>query len=83
MLNIPTDMAPENVKEDLLQQNRELAINNGNRTKFCYITKRGTRNLVREVDPGTRKTNKNRSQTGVGKLKSRRLCNSKEMLLLQ
>jgi len=30
MLNIPTDITPENVKEVLLQQSRELAINNGN-----------------------------------------------------
>jgi len=56
MLNIPTDIKPENVKEVLLQQNRELAINNGNiETKFCYITKGGTGNLVIEIDPGKRK----------------------------
>ena len=56
ILNTPTDITPENVKEILVQQNRELAITNGNiEPKFCYITKRGTRNLVIEVDPGTRR----------------------------
>ena len=56
ILNTPTDITPENVKEILMQQNRELAINNGNiEPKFCYTTKRGTRNLVIEVDPGTRR----------------------------
>ena len=40
MLNIPTDITPENGKEVLLQQNRELTINNKNiehRTTFCSV----------------------------------------------
>ena len=56
ILNTPTDITRENIKEILVQQNRELAINNGNiEPKFSYITKRGTRNLVIELDPGTRR----------------------------
>jgi len=52
ILNYSTDITPENFKEVLVQQNRELGINYGKiEPKFCYITKRGTRNLVIEVDP--------------------------------
>jgi len=55
LLDIPTDITLGNVKEVLMQQNRELKINNGNiEPKFCYIAKR-TRNLVIEVDSVTRK----------------------------
>jgi len=47
LLNIlHTFITMENFKEILMQQNRELAINNGNiEPKFCYIMKRRTRNL--------------------------------------
>jgi len=56
MLNIPADITLVNVKETLVQQNYELLLKEGSiEPKFCYTTKRGTRNLVTEVDSGTRK----------------------------
>ena len=56
MLNIPSDITLENVKETLTQQNTELNLKDGNiDPKFSYTTKRGIKNLVIEVDSNTRK----------------------------
>jgi hypothetical protein len=57
LLNIPDDITIENAEETLTAQNSELDIKKGDiRAKFCYTTKRKTRNLVIEVDSQTRKT---------------------------
>jgi hypothetical protein len=46
----------ETIKETLTQQNTETDTREGSfEPKFSYTTKRGTRNLVAEVDPETRK----------------------------
>jgi len=56
LLNIPEDITPENVEETLKRQNPELDLKEGDiGAKFCYTTKRKTRNLVIEVDSDTRK----------------------------
>jgi hypothetical protein len=56
LLNIPTKITQENVKEILVQQNTELGLKVGStEPKFCYKTKRGRRNLVIELDSGTKK----------------------------
>jgi len=56
MLNIPSDITLENVKEILTQQNTELDLKNGKiGPKFSYTTKRGIKNLVIEVDSNARK----------------------------
>jgi len=55
LISIPNDTTLENVREILTQQNPELGLKDGIiEPKFCYTTKRGTRNLVIEVDSGTR-----------------------------
>jgi hypothetical protein len=56
LLNIPEDITSDNAEETLTVQNPELDLKEGdNKTKFCYTTKRKTRNLVTEVDSDTRK----------------------------
>jgi hypothetical protein len=56
MLNIPQDITLKNVAETLTIQDPELYLKEGGvRAKFCYTTKQKTRNLVIEVDSGTRK----------------------------
>jgi len=51
ILNIPSEINMENIKETLSQQNTEIDIKEGCfEPKFSYKTKRGTRNLVAEVD---------------------------------
>jgi hypothetical protein len=56
LLGIPEDITIENIEETLAKQNPELDIKEGDiRAKFCYTTKPETRNLVIEVDSGTRK----------------------------
>ena len=56
ILNNPVDITPENVSGNLIQQNPELAMKEGIIVpKFCYTTKRGTRNLVIEVNSEIRK----------------------------
>ena len=56
LLSIPEDIKLENVEETLAKQTPELEIKEGDiRAKFCYTTKRETRNLVIEVDSGIRK----------------------------
>jgi len=46
----------ENIEETLIKQNTEINIQEGSIVpKFIYTTKRGTRNLVVEVDSETRK----------------------------
>jgi len=56
LFNIPEDITLENVEETLTCQNPEQDIKAGDiKAKFSYNTKRGTRNLVIEVDPSTRK----------------------------
>jgi len=56
LLNFPEDIRLEYVKGTLTLQNPELDLKEANiGAKFCYTTKRGTRNLVIEVDSGTRK----------------------------
>jgi hypothetical protein len=55
LLNIPEDITLENVEETLTIQNPELDLKEEDiRAKFCYTTKRETRNLVIEADSGTR-----------------------------
>jgi hypothetical protein len=56
LLNIPDGITTENAEETLTVQNSELDIKQGDiRAKFCYTTKRKTRNLVIEVDSETRR----------------------------
>jgi hypothetical protein len=56
ILNTPTEITSENIVENLTQQNKEIATEKGKITpKFCYTTKRGTRNIVIEVNSETRK----------------------------
>jgi len=56
LLSVLEDIKLENVEETLAKQNPELYIKEGDiRAKFCYTTKRETRNLVIEVYSGTRK----------------------------
>jgi len=56
ILNIPNEINMDNAEETLIKQNTEINIQEGNIVpKFIYTTKRGTRNLVVEVDSETRK----------------------------
>ena len=56
IINIPIETTPENILETLTQQNSELDMIGDNIVpKFCYTTKRGTRNMVIEVNSETRK----------------------------
>jgi hypothetical protein len=56
LLNIPDDITIDNVEKTLTLQNPELDLKKGDfRAKFCYTTKRETRNLVIDVDSGTRR----------------------------
>jgi hypothetical protein len=56
LLNIPDDITVENVEDTFTVQNPELDLKEGDiRAKFCYTTKRETRNLVIEVESGIRK----------------------------
>jgi hypothetical protein len=56
LLSIPEDITTENAVETLAKQNPELDIKEGDiRANVCYTTKRETRNLIIEVDSGTRK----------------------------
>jgi hypothetical protein len=56
LLNIPEGITLENAEETIAKQNPELHIKEGDiRAKFCYNTKRETRNLVMEVNSETRK----------------------------
>jgi hypothetical protein len=56
MFNIPEDITLGNVEETLTCQNPEQDIKAGDiKAKFSYKTKLGTRNLVTEVDPSSRK----------------------------
>jgi len=53
LLNIPEDTTLDNVEETLSRQNPEKDIKLGDiKAKFCYVTKRGTKNMV--IDPSTR-----------------------------
>ena len=56
LLGIPEDITTDNIETTLAKQNPELDIKEGDiRAKFSYTTKRETKNLVIEVDSGTRK----------------------------
>jgi len=56
ILKIPNEINMENVEDTLIKQNTEINIQERSIVpKFIYTTKRGTRNLVVEVDPETRK----------------------------
>ena len=56
LLGIPEDITTENIGTTLAKQNPELDIKEEDiRAKFSYTTKRETKNLVIEVDSGTRK----------------------------
>ena len=56
LLGIPEDITTENIETTLAKPNPELDIKEGDiRAKFSYNTKRETKNLVIEVDSGTRK----------------------------
>jgi hypothetical protein len=55
LLNIPEDITLDNVEETLIRQNPEKDIEVGDIIdKFCYATKRETRNMLLEVHPSTR-----------------------------
>jgi len=73
MLNIPSDITLENVKETLIQQNTGLDLKDGKiDPKFSYATKRGIQNLVIEVDSNTlKKTTSKQDQNGMGHLQGR------------
>jgi hypothetical protein len=54
--NTPEEITVENIVENLAKQNTELDTERGNIVpSFCYTTKRGTRNIVIEVNSETRK----------------------------
>jgi hypothetical protein len=56
ILNTPTGITPENILEILTQQNSKLATVGENIVPtFCNTTKRGTRNIVIEVNSEIRK----------------------------
>ena len=56
ILNTPTEITPENILEILTQQNPELATEEDNMVpKLSYKTKRGTTNIVIEVNSEIRK----------------------------
>ena len=51
LLSIPEVTTLDNVEDPLSRQNREKDIKVGDiKAKFCYVTKRGTRNMIIEVD---------------------------------
>ena len=55
ILNIPEEITVDNVEETLSRQNPEKYIQAGDiKAKFCYVTKKETRNMVIEVDSSTR-----------------------------
>jgi hypothetical protein len=54
--NTPAEITLDNISESLSQQNSELAMEGEIMVpKFCYTTKRGSRNIVIEVNSETRK----------------------------
>jgi hypothetical protein len=66
ILNIPTEITLENILEILTLQNSELATAGENIVpKFCYTTKRGTKNMVIEVNSEIRKRLTQQGQVGV------------------
>ena len=85
ILYIPSEITMENIREALTQQNTEIDIKEGCfEQKFSYATKRGTRNLVAEVDSETRNNlQKNQGKIRVDNLEGGRLCISQEMLPLR
>jgi hypothetical protein len=55
--NTPDDITTKNIEETLIKQNPELHLQSGDIIpKFCYTTKKLTRNLVIEVNAQTRKS---------------------------
>jgi hypothetical protein len=55
--NTPEDITTKNIEETLIKQNPELYLQSGDIIpKFCYTTKKLTRNLVMEVNAQTRKS---------------------------
>jgi len=55
--NTPEDITTKNIEETLIKQNPELYLQPGDIIpKFCYTTKKLTRNLVIEVNAQTRKS---------------------------
>ena len=56
ILNIPEEISIDNVEDTLLAQNSDLNLKQGDiNAKFSYQTKKHGRNLVIEVEAGTRK----------------------------
>jgi ribosomal protein S3AE len=56
ILNTAVDITLENITENLTQQNSELALRKESKEpKYCYTTKKGTRNTVKEVNSDARK----------------------------
>jgi predicted DNA-binding protein len=56
ILNIPKEISVENVEDTLLAQNPDMNLKQGDiNAKFSYQTKKHGRNLVIEVEAGTRK----------------------------
>ena len=55
--NTPEDITTKNIEETLIKQNPDLYLQPGDIiAKFCFTTKKQTRNLVVEVNAQTRKT---------------------------
>jgi uncharacterized protein (DUF433 family) len=57
VINIPEEITTGNLEDTLLAHNRDVSLKQINiATKFCYETRKNTRNLVIEVRVQTRKT---------------------------
>ena len=56
IINIPEEISVGNVEDILLAQNTDVNLKQGDiKAKFCYETRKHTRNLVMEVDAQTRR----------------------------
>jgi len=57
IINIPEEITTGNLENTMLAQNLDVSLKQGNTAaKFCYETRKNTRNLVIEVSAQTRKT---------------------------
>jgi hypothetical protein len=67
--NIPKTISTSNIEDNLIAQNPELNLKNGDITaKYLYETKRRTRNLVIEVNQQTRKLLTQKDQAWLANL---------------
>ena len=56
ILNIPEDISVDNIADAIVAQNADINVQQGDlKAKFSYLTKKHGRNLVIEVEAGTRK----------------------------